>query len=145
MSILATVEYAGSERLLALMFRALEHALGDAKDGLLLTFAMVVVDGQRGLVRFVGDAHGAIASARDHVSGSVRTDRWVVAYDGWATFPGEEPCRAVVIEAGELGEPEGWRLVQRYERQDPQGPFLLVGLPAWLGRTTQLLGPADYH
>ncbi len=137
--------YAGSERLLALMFRALEHALGDARDGLLLTFAMIVVDGQRGLVRFLGATDEAIAAARVHIGGAGPwTERWAVAYDGWASPEGETACRAVVIEAGEVGDALGWRLIQRYERTE-SGPLVLLGLPEFLGRPQQLLEAVDYH
>lgn len=135
-----TRPFDGSEQLAGLLMRALEHGLLAVKHGdVLLPIALIVINGQRGLTRFVGDSYDeAIDSARQHVSGA-HPDRWAVVYDGYATFP-EGRFDVVIVEGGERGAGHAFRLVQRYERATPAHPIRLLGNPTYLGWVQQLVG-----
>jgi hypothetical protein len=126
------------ERLLQLIFVALEHGVGSVKgsDGPLIPFLMAEDEaGQRSLSRFLTGS--GPNEARQHALEAVgrlpaEPRRYAVAADGQVTI-GAGQFPAIIVEAGERGAGGGFVFVQRFRPgttpcwQDPLGrPGLLA-------------------
>ncbi|HEX4981683.1 MAG TPA: hypothetical protein VFV63_08295 [Ilumatobacteraceae bacterium] len=95
---------------------ALEHATGSVVDsgGPLVPFAMIEVDGNMSLTRFVGELAEGQQKAREAISASTGVTRAAVAWDGYLTLDGQR-TDAVFVEASAIGDLESVVLAQRYE------------------------------
>lgn len=65
--------------------------------------------------------------------------RYAIAYDGYWTNE-EGKSDAVIVEAGERGEPNAWRIVQTYRVQKRSRKATRTSPPELYGPAEQLLG-----
>jgi hypothetical protein len=76
-------------------------------------FALIEIDGERSLQRFLGDLEDAQQQALDAVRTASGFTRAAVAWDSYLTAD-RERSDAVLVEASEAGEPESVVVAQRY-------------------------------
>jgi hypothetical protein len=108
-----------NEKLLNLIFKAMDHGVDSVinTNGPLFPFAMIEDGkGEVTLARFTTgkNADEARQHARAFVAAEVNCVRYAVAADGNATENGQR-IPAVMVEAGQRGEPNGFCMIQRFE------------------------------
>lgn len=104
-----------SDALMNFALFALDHAADSVLDsgGPLIPFALLEVNGERSLARFVGDLEEGQRQARDAVNSTPSASMGAVAWDGYVTLDGER-TDAVFVEASAAGDEASVILAQRY-------------------------------
>jgi hypothetical protein len=107
-----------TKELLELIFAALDHAVESIvnTDGPLIPFAMIEsASGERSIARFTGGRNPdeARQDARAHVAQTTDCPKYAIAADGTATEDGQR-LPVIMIEAGQRGQPHGFRFIQRF-------------------------------
>lgn len=104
-----------ADALMTFALFALDHAADSVLDsgGPLIPFALLEVNGERSLARFVGELEDGQRRARDAVSSTPDASLGAVAWDGYLTINGER-TDAVFVEASAAGAEASVILAQRY-------------------------------
>lgn len=104
-----------SDELMTFALFALDHAADSVLDsgGPLIPFALLEVNGERSLARFVGDLEDGQRQARDAVRSTSSDSMGAVCWDGFVTLDGER-TDAVFVEASAAGDEASVILAQRY-------------------------------
>jgi hypothetical protein len=104
-----------TDELMTFALFALDHAADSVLDsgGPLIPFALLDVNGERSLARFVGDLEDGQQRARDAVNATPSASMGAVAWDGYVTIHGER-TDAVFVEASASGAEASIILAQRY-------------------------------
>jgi hypothetical protein len=130
-----------SDELLQLVFMALDYGIDSLSvDGVLTPFVMVIHEDQRKLLRFVAEDMGAVlkqAKAMIYDLGE-DADQYALAFDGFVSV-GDEKMDAIIVEAGERGQPFGHTFAQRYLPATEDMPLQTVGNAGYLDQCEQYL------
>jgi hypothetical protein len=130
-----------SDRLMDLIFSAVEQGLMPLKrQQALVPFVMCRT--KRGVVlsRFTHPhLDDALEKAYAHIR-TLDTDTlaYALIYDGIVSVE-DQDIDAVLVEAGERGQADGWRFAQRYQPAGERTPLYTIGDLAYLGQAAQLL------
>ena len=127
-----------SRALSDLIFLALDQGITRAeRGGRRVSFVFAERGGDREMHRFdARDPEAGLAGARETVDHLPRMVlRYAIAHDGFVTLDGER-CRAILVEAGERGQPEAYLYAQRYTPRALFRRLRIVGSETYLGTTT---------
>jgi hypothetical protein len=129
-----------SEKLMALIFKALDHGINSIEDGSgpLIPFVLT----ETTLDRFAAELlEVGLQEARNYVSKfDESVCEYAIAYDGFVTVENTK-YDAIFVEAAERGNPSGFVYAQRYKpKKGFFGKFKTIGNTLFLGETDQLLG-----
>jgi hypothetical protein len=125
-----------SNSLLELILFALDHGIESIKGGgPLIPFLLSTGTGRPTLQRFVADSldrsRQMAQEAADKLPGDVNL--YALAIDGQLRGESAEREDAILVEAGERGNPTAFVFAQRYRAKDVTQDLQQLGKPAWIG------------
>ncbi len=126
-----------SDRLFELVFDAVREAMIPLREGeTLVPFALVLTKSGVELRRFTDENISAALERARKTFASADDDllAYALAYDATITVE-ETDFDAVLVEAGERGNANGWRFAQRYLPRTLTSLHSPIGELAYLGKT----------
>jgi hypothetical protein len=122
---------------------ALDHGIESVKgSGPLIPFLLSTGTGRPTLQRFVADSldrsREMVQEAADKLAADV--ERYAIAIDGYLRSETGERQDAILVEAGQRGEPRAFLFAQRYQPKDVTQDLQVLGEPALVGESENRLG-----
>lgn len=124
-----------STSVMEMIFSAVEEGIEALKAGQgLIPFALLLTKAGVVLQRFSDkDVSIAIERAQEAVADTdENTLAYAIVYDGQFEIEGKD-IDALMVEAGERDQENGWRFVQRYQAKIDDTPLYTIGNLAYLG------------